>query len=114
MTWAALASGGKDPILSSQKTSDSGETVEYLVTARLKNRDTYMSADRVSVIADIVIAENMRLLIEGHTDEELAGEDRKFESTLQDARFYSRPITFDSFKIVSESNCNELVPGGFA
>ena len=42
MSWAALTSGGKDSILSIQKAIDSGKDVRYLVTARPKNRDSYM------------------------------------------------------------------------
>jgi diphthine-ammonia ligase len=41
MSWAALTSGGKEPILSFQKAIDSGKEVRYLVTARLKNVDSY-------------------------------------------------------------------------
>ena len=42
MAWAALTSGGKDSILSCQKAIDSGKVVRYMVTARPKNRDSYM------------------------------------------------------------------------
>ena len=74
-----------------------------------------MSANRIPVIADIVSMEDMKLLTEGHTDEELAGEDGNNKSTFPDAWLYSNSIRFESLEIASESNnCNELMPGGFA
>ena len=57
MSWAALTSGGKDSILSIQKALDSGKDVEYIVTARPKNRDSYMfhsaNLDAVAAIAKV-------------------------------------------------------------
>ena len=57
MAWAALTSGGKDSILSCQKAIDSGKAVRYMVTARPKNRDSYMfhsaNLDAVPVIARV-------------------------------------------------------------
>jgi ABC transporter with metal-binding/Fe-S-binding domain ATP-binding protein len=76
MTWAALTSGGKDSILSCQKALDCGKTVEYLVTARPKNRDSYMfhsaNLDVVPVIADVAGMEYVEILTEGNKEEELA------------------------------------------
>ncbi|MDD1696517.1 MAG: ATP-binding protein, partial [Methanoregula sp.] len=55
MSWAALTSGGKDSILSIQKALDSGKDVEYIVTARPKNQNSYMfhsaNLDAVAAIA---------------------------------------------------------------
>ena len=57
MSWAALTSGGKDSILSIQKAIDTGMDVRYLITARPKNRDSYMfhssNLDVVRVIAKV-------------------------------------------------------------
>jgi len=76
MTWAALTSGGKDSILSCQKAIDSGKTVEYLVTARPTNRDSYMfhsaNLDVVPVIAGVAEMEYVEILTEGNKEEELA------------------------------------------
>jgi len=76
MTWAALTSGGKDSILSCQKAIDSGKTVEFLVTARPKNRDSYMfhsaNLDVVPVIAKVAGMKYVEILTEGNKEEELA------------------------------------------
>jgi diphthine-ammonia ligase len=76
MTWAALTSGGKDSVLSCQKALDSGKTVEYLVTARPKNRDSYMfhsaNLDVVPVIAKVAGMKYVEILTEGNKEEELA------------------------------------------
>ncbi|MGB7787379.1 diphthine--ammonia ligase [Methanoregula sp.] len=76
MTWAALTSGGKDSILSCQKAIDSGKTVKFLVTARPKNRDSYMfhsaNLDVVPVIAKVAGMKYVEILTEGNKEEELA------------------------------------------
>jgi hypothetical protein len=115
MIWVALKSGGKDSILSCQKTIDKGNTVEYVVTSPPKNQDLYRfhSANRFPVIADVVSMVFLELQ-GGNTEEELAGGEGEYESTLPYARLYSRPLTFELLEIISESTCNELVPGGFA
>jgi len=76
MSWAALTSGGKDSILSCQKAIDSGKDVRYLVTARPKNRDSYMfhsaNLDIVPVIASVAGIEYREIPTEGNKEEELA------------------------------------------
>lgn len=76
MSWAALTSGGKDSILSCQKAIDSGRDVQYLVTARPKNRDSYMfhsaNLDIVPVIARIASMQYVEITTEGNKEEELA------------------------------------------
>jgi diphthine-ammonia ligase len=76
MSWAALTSGGKDSILSCQKAIDSGKDVRYLVTARPKNRDSYMfhsaNLDVVPVIANVAGREYVEITTEGNKEEELA------------------------------------------
>lgn len=76
MSWAALTSGGKDSILSCQKAIDSGKVVRYLVTARPKNRDSYMfhsaNLDVVPVIAKVSGREYVEIRTEGNKEEELA------------------------------------------
>ncbi|MDD1685693.1 diphthine--ammonia ligase [Methanoregula sp.] len=76
MSWAALTSGGKDSILSCQKAIDSGKDVEYLVTARPKNRDSYMfhsaNLDVVPVIAKVAGKKYVEIPTEGNKEEELA------------------------------------------
>jgi diphthine-ammonia ligase len=76
MSWAALTSGGKDSILSCQKAIDSGKDVEYLVTARPKNRDSYMfhsaNLEVVPVIAQVSGFQYVEILTEGNKEEELA------------------------------------------
>ena len=75
MSWAALTSGGKDSVLSIQKAIDSGKRVEYLVTARPKNRDSYMfhsaNLDAVAVIAKVAGMKYVEIRTEGHKEEEL-------------------------------------------
>ena len=76
MSWAALTSGGKDSILSCQKAIDSGRDVRYLVTARPKNRDSYMfhsaNLDIVPVIARVAGIRYIEITTEGNKEEELA------------------------------------------
>lgn len=76
MSWAALTSGGKDSILSCQKAIDSGKDVRYLVTARPKNRDSYMfhsaNLDVVPVIAQVSGREYVEILTAGEKEAELA------------------------------------------
>jgi ABC transporter with metal-binding/Fe-S-binding domain ATP-binding protein len=76
MTWAALTSGGKDSVLSCQKALDSGKNVRYLVTARPKNRDSYMfhsaNLDVVPVIARVSGMEYVEIETQGKKEEELA------------------------------------------
>src|SRR5512136_2509638 len=75
MSWAALTSGGKDSILSIQKALDSGKDVEYLVTARPKNRDSYMfhsaNLDAVEVIAKVAGMKYVEISTQGNKEEEL-------------------------------------------
>lgn len=75
MSWAALTSGGKDSILSCQKAIDSGKDVRYLVTARPKNRDSYMfhsaNLDVVPVIAQVAGFEYVEILTAGEKEAEL-------------------------------------------
>ncbi|MDO9325033.1 MAG: diphthine--ammonia ligase [Methanoregula sp.] len=76
MSWAALTSGGKDSILSIQKAIDSGKDVQYMVTARPKNRDSYMfhsaNLDAVPVIARVAGMEYVEIETHGRKEEELA------------------------------------------
>lgn len=76
MSWAALTSGGKDSILSCQKAIDSGKDVQYLVTARPKNLDSYMfhsaNLDVVPVIAKVADMKYVEIATEGNKEEELA------------------------------------------
>jgi len=75
MSWAALTSGGKDSILSCQKAIDSGKEIRYLVTARPKNRDSYMfhsaNLDAVPVIAKVAGMEYVEIETHGRKEEEL-------------------------------------------
>ena len=75
MSWAALASGGKDSILSIQKALDSGKDVEYIVTARPENRDSYMfhsaNLDAVAVIAKVAGMKYREIRTHGRKEEEL-------------------------------------------
>ena len=75
MSWAALTSGGKDSILACQKALDTGKTVEYLVTVRPKNRDSYMfhsaNLDAVPVIANVAGMEYVEITTAGNKEEEL-------------------------------------------
>jgi diphthine-ammonia ligase len=76
MSWAALTSGGKDSILSCQKAIDSGKEVQFLVTARPKNPDSYMfhsaNLDAVPVIAKVASMEYVEITTHGRKEEELA------------------------------------------
>lgn len=75
MVWAALTSGGKDSILACQKAIDSGRDVQYLVTARPKNPDSYMfhsaNLDAVPVIAKVAGREYVEISTHGRKEEEL-------------------------------------------
>ena len=75
MSWAALTSGGKDSILSCQKAIDSGKEVQYMVTARPKNRDSYMfhsaNLDAVPVMARVASMEYIEIETHGRKEEEL-------------------------------------------
>lgn len=75
MVWAALTSGGKDSILSCQKAIDSGRDVRYMVTARPKNRDSYMfhsaNLDAVPVIARVAGMEYVEIETQGTKEDEL-------------------------------------------
>ena len=75
MAWAALTSGGKDSILSCQKAIDSGKVVRYMVTARPKNRDSYMfhsaNLDAVPVIARVAGMEYVEIETPGKKEDEL-------------------------------------------
>lgn len=75
MSWAALTSGGKDSILSCQRAIDAGMDVQYLVTARPKNPDSYMfhsaNLDAVPVIAKVAGMEYAEILTHGRKEEEL-------------------------------------------
>jgi ABC transporter with metal-binding/Fe-S-binding domain ATP-binding protein len=76
MSWAALTSGGKDSILSIQRAIDSGKDVEYMVTARPENRDSYMfhsaNLDAVAVIAKVAGMNYIEICTPGRKEEELA------------------------------------------
>jgi diphthine-ammonia ligase len=75
MVWAALTSGGKDSILSCQRAIDSGKIVRYMVTARPKNRDSYMfhsaNLEAVPVIARVAGLEYVEIETKGKKEEEL-------------------------------------------
>ena len=76
MSWAALTSGGKDSILSVQRAIDSGKDVQYLVTARPANRDSYMfhsaNLDAVAAIAGVAGMKYVEIPTHGRKEEELA------------------------------------------
>jgi ABC transporter with metal-binding/Fe-S-binding domain ATP-binding protein len=76
MGWAALTSGGKDSILSCQKAIDCGKDIQYLVTARPKNPDSYMfhsaNLDAVPVMARVSAIEYVEIATHGRKEEELA------------------------------------------
>jgi diphthine-ammonia ligase len=75
MGWAALTSGGKDSILSIQRAIDSDMEVDYLVTIRPRNPDSYMfhssNLDAVPVIADASGIFYHEIRSEGKKEEEL-------------------------------------------
>jgi ABC transporter with metal-binding/Fe-S-binding domain ATP-binding protein len=76
MSWAALTSGGKDSILSIQKALDGGKDVEYIVTARPKNQNSYMfhsaNLDAVAAIAKVAGMKYHEILTHGHKEMELS------------------------------------------
>ena len=76
MSWAALTSGGKDSILACQKALDSGKDVDYLVTVRPENPDSYMfhsaNLDAVPVIARVSGMKYVEIATHGKKEEELA------------------------------------------
>ena len=76
MSWAALTSGGKDSVLACQKAIDSGREVQYLVTVRPDNRDSYMfhstNLDAVRVMAEVAGMEYVEIGTHGRKEEELA------------------------------------------
>ena len=75
MSWAALTSGGKDSVLSIQKAIDQGMDVKYVVTARPRNRDSYMfhsaNLDVVPIIAKVGGMEYVEIETHGRKEEEL-------------------------------------------
>jgi diphthine-ammonia ligase len=75
MSWAALTSGGKDSVLSIQKAIDQRMDVKYIVTARPKNRDSYMfhsaNLDVVPVIAKVSGMKYVEIETHGRKEEEL-------------------------------------------
>jgi diphthine-ammonia ligase len=75
MSWATLTSGGKDSILSCQKAIDSGKEVQFMVTARPRNRDSYMfhsaNLDAVPVMARVAGMEYVEIETHGRKEEEL-------------------------------------------
>ena len=76
MSWAALTSGGKDSVLACQYAIDSGKEVEFLVTVRPENRDSYMfhsaNLDAVPVIARHAGVKYVEIRTHGRKEEELA------------------------------------------
>ena len=76
MSWAALTSGGKDSILACQRAIDSGKDVDYLVTVRPENPDSYMfhsaNLDAVTVIARVSGMKYVEITTHGKKEEELA------------------------------------------
>lgn len=84
MSWAALTSGGKDSILSIQKAIDSGKDVEYIVTVRPDNRDSFMfhsaNLDAVAAIAKVSGMKYKEILSHGRKEEELVDLERGLAS----------------------------------
>ncbi|WAC05678.1 MAG: diphthine--ammonia ligase [Methanoregula sp.] len=76
MSWAALTSGGKDSILACQKAIDSNKDIEFLVTVRPDNPDSYMfhsaNLDAVQVIARVAGMKYVDIRTHGRKEEELA------------------------------------------
>jgi diphthine-ammonia ligase len=76
MSWAALTSGGKDSVLACQKAIDSNREVEFLVTVRPDNPDSYMfhsaNLDAVPVIARGAGMKYVEIRTHGRKEEELA------------------------------------------
>lgn len=80
MSWAALTSGGKDSVLACQKAIDSGKRVDFLVTVRPENRNSYMfhsvNLDAVPVIARHAGMKYVEIRTHGRKEEELADLER--------------------------------------
>lgn len=80
MGWAALTSGGKDSVLSCQHAIDAGMEVEFLVTVRPENRDSFMfhsaNLDAVPVIARHAGMKYVEIRTHGRKEEELADLER--------------------------------------
>jgi diphthine-ammonia ligase len=76
MSWAALTSGGKDSILACQKAIDAGKEVEFLVTVRPENRESFMfhsaNLDAVPVIARVAGMKYIEIRTHGRKEDELA------------------------------------------
>jgi diphthine-ammonia ligase len=76
MSWAVLTSGGKDSILACQKAIDSGKEIEFLVTVRPENRESYMfhsaNLDAVPVIARVAGMKYVEIKTHGRKEEELS------------------------------------------
>jgi diphthine-ammonia ligase len=76
MSWAVLTSGGKDSILACQKAIDSGKEIEFLVTVRPENRESYMfhtaNLDAVPVIARVAGMKYVEIQTHGRKEEELS------------------------------------------
>lgn len=75
MVYAALSSGGKDSILACQKALDTGLEVEYMVTVRPRNPDSYMfhsaNLDAVAAIARAGGMEYVEIRTAGEKEDEL-------------------------------------------
>lgn len=75
MAYAVLSSGGKDSILACQRALDAGFEVEYMVTVRPRNPDSYMfhsaNLDAVEAIARAGGMEYVEILTEGEKEVEL-------------------------------------------
>jgi diphthine-ammonia ligase len=75
MSWAALTSGGKDSILACQRAIDAGKEIEFLVTVRPENRDSFMfhsaNLDAVPVIARVAGMKYIEVRTHGKKEEEL-------------------------------------------
>ena len=75
MGFAALTSGGKDSILSCQLAIDGGKEVDFLVTVRPDNRESYMfhsaNLDAVPVIARHAGMKYVEIQTHGRKEEEL-------------------------------------------
>lgn len=76
MVVAALTSGGKDSILACQMVMDAGIEVEYLVTVRPANPDSYMfhssNLDAVRAMADVAGMTYVEIATGGEKETELA------------------------------------------
>jgi len=80
MSYAALTSGGKDSILACQHAIDAGKEVEFFVTVRPENKDSYMfhsaNLDAVPVIARHAGIRYVEIRTHGRKEEELADLER--------------------------------------